>query len=301
MNGIPRRIPVLPSMFRVPRLCLLVLWCAMAAPLCAQEEYAIAMEHLASGINSSIAFAEASTVLVSPFQRMDGQGCEVDEVLTGDLEAALLAKPRMYKLLDRTNLARIAEEHKLQLEGMMDDEQRFREAGKLLKADVMVFGSHRLVGDVLLLRVKAVDIQTSEQLAIVPAEALPSKIISGLCKGAPSPPLERKELKPAGTTDAQPKVVVPCKGDLGSYCFRNISEHEVKVAVPAFRPPTEVGMPGASSLLIVPPGKEECFYDKPPGVYPYSISGKQGGKAVTVLRQSNFRLEPCKTGVIEFP
>ena len=113
---------------RITRYPLVAFLLGLSGSLIAQESYGDVMASLASNINSSIAFAEASTVLVSPFQRMDGQGCEVDEVLTGDLEAALLAKPRMYKLLDRTNLAQIAEEHRLQLEGMMDDEQRFREA-----------------------------------------------------------------------------------------------------------------------------------------------------------------------------
>lgn len=271
----------------------------------AQEKYEVAVTRMATEINTQLGLTSTATVLVSSFKRMDGKGCELDEMITTDLEAALIRKAHSYKLLDRSDLSVIAEEHKLQMSGMMDEEQQMREAGKLLKADAIIFGSYSLAGSTLLLRLKAVDVQTSEQLAIAVAACMPSAVITSWCKEPPphssvtrDSQIPNKE--PATATVAPP----PCNSTVGSYCFMNNSNTDILVSIPAFNKGYS-GFQYSRTLtgMTVPSGKKECFYDKEAGVYDYVIytKGNTSTSHTNKVREASIRIESCKTGTYSYP
>ncbi len=272
--------------------------------LAAQDKYEDAIVQIAASINTSLGVTDNHTVLVSSFKRMEGKGCDLDEMITGDFEAALIAKPHTYKLLDRANLTKIAEEHKLQMEGQMDEEQRMKEAGKLLKADVMIFATYRLTGNVLLIRVRAEDIQTSEQIAIVPAKCLPNSILKRLCEegGGKTSGISKPTNSGATTTsEDQPKVTDsgPCGSQTGTYCFKNNGSAMMIVGSNKL---------GNGKQLQIAPGQTECFYDLPSGVYDYSASPKYdptalygGSSSHSQGRKGNLKIEPCKTQTMALP
>lgn len=268
----------------------IALMAIFSGPLYGQDKYDEVLARIADGINASLGLAPVSTVLVSEFKRINDEGCNVGQLITMDFEAALLNKPHTYKLLDRANLEALAEEHTLAMKGMMDDEQRMREAGKILKADAIVFGTYRLVGNTLLVRVKAVDIQTTEQLAIVPATCAPSTTLKDLCSGQPS-----ENVKPIGKTasgaESPSKKASPCEKSTGSYCFRNNGEIDLSITA---------SFSTGSDQISVRPGKEECFYEKPAG--PCSVElQEQAGSVWGHYSQTNIRIEPCQSGTYVYP
>lgn len=268
----------------------------------AQDKYEDALAQLASGINTSLGLTETATMVVSEFTRMDGQGCDVDGMLTMDFEAALLAKPHMYRLLDRANLEAMAEEHKLEMNGMMDQEQRMKEAGKLLKADAIVFGSYRLVGSSLVLRVKAVDIQTSEQLAIIPANCQPNQVIKDICgsEGMATTDVAKPHRPPPEVPAAVTKPAKPCTSNNGSICFQNNSDREITVFLKKDISSVQLSR-GRGDKVLVRPGRQECYFDKPVGTYSYWIVEGYGTTAATDVAESNLRVEGCKTGTFAYP
>jgi hypothetical protein len=256
---------------------------------------------------------EISDLLVSGFKRIDGQNCELASTLTLDLETGLSKGVKRYRLLDRQNLEALAEEHKLAMEGMMDEEQRMREAGMLLKADVMVFGYYTYSGDILMLRLKAIDIQTSEQISIQSGISTPDAIIKSLCGSAPrkanaqstsqNPVFEQKPQTVTVNYNTPPPSTSECATqNVGSYCFTNNGKVNVSVNV---RFAYQYGRKNES--LLITPGSTECFYDKPVGAHDYSMSEVYPRNPVypvnntKMIRQGSLRFEKCGNGRINYP
>ena len=186
---------------------LLILLClTVGVHAIAQAPYEETMSELAKDLNVRIAESNAGNVLISEFKRMVGEPCELGSTLTLDLETAISELSKPYKLLDRQNLEAMAEEHKLDMQGLMDDEQSMREACKLLKTDILVFGYYTYTADGLVLRLKAVDIQTAEQVVVLSRNCLPNTILKVMCKGtvankpsAQSQPREKNDIPPVPT------------------------------------------------------------------------------------------------------
>ena len=272
----------------------------------AQPAYDDAMAGLARGVSERLLGTSAQHVLVGSFNRIDGKACELGSTLTLDLVAALVNTPKDFRLLDRQNLQAMAEEHKLEMNGMMDEEQIMREAGKLLKADAMIFGYYTLTDDQLVLRVKAVDVQTSEQLTVLTANCIPAKIIKDLCGNTPTParPAEpvARPVEPLGRP--MEPVQPPCADrTVGSYCLQNNGKVDLslqaKFPVP-YNPPR-------LEALVVRPGRTECFNDKPVGAYDYTLYEVYPRNPVYPVKntervaQGSIRIEGCATGRMTYP
>ena len=277
-----------------------------ASVLQAQVAYEEAIADLAKKLNTGLSGAAFKTVLVSPFKQLEGHGCSLSSTITLDLEGGLVAQPKSYKLLDRQNLEALATEHKLEMNGMMDEEQRMREAGKLLKADAMVFGYFTYTGELLVLRVKAIDIQTSEQVSVLSANCTPNAMLKALCGpqvvATATPTRSAKEPLPAmpsNTVDAE------CATKrVGSYCFKNNSGKDMRVIIPALKDNSggfQIGSHTGGDITVPAQGTE-CFYDKPAAVYNYTIYTKVGQSAhPSQVRNASIRIEPCQTGTYSYP
>ncbi len=283
----------------------------------AQELYQTALKGLADQLRERVTEHSATNILVSPMKRLDGLSCELGKTLTLDLEAALSHGVRSYRLLDRLNLEALESEHRLEMEGWMDEEQRMREAGKLLKAEVMVFGYYTFTGDLLMLRVKAVDIQTSEQLVVLSAPSRPDAMIRSICDQGIA--YEGSHALPVITTQMEDLQATPVSrysdpapvGDaecvvkrFGSYCFRNEGTKDLRVLS---RFPSPLGGTQQSSLFILP-GRTECFYSKPAGSYEFTIHEMQEpadpsvpGKRERLVAQGSLQIDPCGIGQLVHP
>lgn len=287
-NLIPMRNFVAPILF------------VLTSVVYAQVPYEEAIADLAKKLNTGLSGTAFKTVLVSPFKQLEGQNCSLSSTITLDLEGGLVGQPKTYKLLDRQNLEALAAEHKLEMNGMMDEEQRMREAGKLLKADAMIFGYFTYAGELLVLRVKAIDIQTSEQVSVLSSNCRPSAMLKALCAqptvqttntGSTSKPFQIH-----GSTSTQGTGPVPCATGKGSACYTNNSKAAVRVLISSEK--TE------NKALIIQPGVKECFYDIPAGVYQYAVGPGLEGPAWMAgegARSGNLRIEPCGTGNYTFP
>jgi len=271
----------------------------LSIDLLAQGSYGSAMDQLAQGIHNSLSGTENKTVLVNFFRRTEGKGCNLDETITGDFEVAFGKLPRTFKVLNRAVLHEYAKEHKLQMEGQIDEEQRVKEAGKLLKADIIIFGNYRFVGGNLVLRVHADDIQTSEQLSILSVTCTQDRLLKKMCEEASTAPYIRgassgapgTRSETSGGTSAEPSKTtpaVPCGSQTGDYCFTNNGTRMVIVGSNKL---------ARGSQLQIDPGQTECFYNLPVGVYDYTAAAKYDASSATNPhpRKGNFKIEACRT------
>jgi hypothetical protein len=276
-------------------------------------QYDGTMRELATELNSRIEAGSIATALVTGFKRMDGVACELGNTLTLDLESALSELPRSYKLLDRQNLESLASEHKLDMQGMMDDEQRMREAGKLLKADIMVFGYFTYASDMIILRIKAIDIQTSEQVAVITRSTAPSPLIITLCKGASAPPVSAPPVERSTPSERSPRPAQQPQAAyndpacattrIGNFCLTNNGKVDIGLNT---KFPTPYGRPQHANLLVRP-GRTECFTGKPAGSYPYTLAEVYPRNPVYPVNNSktvgtgSIQITPCGNGQMSYP
>lgn len=272
----------------------------------AQGSYESTMKQLAEGVHSSLTGTENKTVLVSIFRRMEGKGCYLDETITGDFEVEFGKLPKNFKVLNRAVLDEYAKEHKLQMEGQMDEEQKMKEAGRLLKADIMIFGSYRFIGKNLVLRVHADDIQTSEQLAILSLTCVPTKELKLACEEAGTGPAISRDRpssgapgtrsEPGGGSNSSPNTTtpaVPCGSQVGDYCFENRSAKEMTVRLHGNRM--------MATTIMVSPGGSECFLGIAAGVYTYQVEYRDSRPPYRYNGPGgNIRIEPCKSGTYTY-
>jgi hypothetical protein len=278
--------------------------------LMGHETYRSAMDRLAGELRTRITEHGLENLLVDRWERVDGIDCELGNFLALDLEAALANGVRDFKLLNRHNLDALKSEHKLEMAGLVDEAQRIREAGKLLKADAIIFGYYSYTGDLLVLRTKTVDLETSEQLVVQAMACLPDALIHGLCGGLADGGLDLHSagevvLAMNGSTGPSAHTAhdafMECEMKrLGTYCFRNNGRKDIDVYAHF---PTKSG--DAQVTLSVPGGSTECFFGRPSGEHEFLIyelaPSYQGAVVPRLATHGVMRSPSCGVGLVSYP
>jgi len=114
--------------------------------------------------------AFSKNIAVIPFQNITGDkeknwiGAGFSETLT-----TKLVKVKELTVLERQQLPKILEEIKFQYSGAVDEKTAV-EKGKLLGADVMVFGAFQVIGDKLKITARFVDVETRKVIDTAEAD-----------------------------------------------------------------------------------------------------------------------------------
>lgn len=268
----------------------------LLSPLMAfgQNTYTAELEAIAKRINEAVTGHNAQTLLVDTFLHRPGNSCDLDLLLTSELEAQLSALKQGYRILDRRSMATIAEEHRLEMNGMVDDEQRVREAARLLKADVLVMGEYHKMNDILLLWVRVTDVQTAEQLVILTGKAREDDILRALCAAAGPANTKPAAVQPqqAGASNSvSPNKDMPgkhpcAKPKKGDHCFTNNSKTALRATVDDGH--------GMKKVVVVGAGQTACLFDLPVGVYNFYLgTGMAGPHWMGLVQSGSIRVEPC--------
>jgi hypothetical protein len=107
---------------------------------------------------------------------------DVGELLAVEVSGALQRKGG-YVVVERARLLRVLEELRLGSSDLADDETRLR-VGKLLGARYMVFGGYQIVGNVLRLDLRLVEVETGKVRKAVSRTAPSSGGMSGWLEAA---------------------------------------------------------------------------------------------------------------------
>lgn len=136
---------------------------ALVLVLGASVAHAQHLDAVAASIGSKLE-AERRAVAVVDFTDLQGNATELGRYLAEELSVALAVRASGYRVVDRTHLRAILQEHKLAATGVIDPATS-RQLGKLAGVDTLITGTLTPLGDSIRLSVKALDAETASMVA----------------------------------------------------------------------------------------------------------------------------------------
>jgi TolB-like protein len=116
---------------------------------------------------------------VVDFTDLQGRVTEYGRFLAEEFSVALAANPTGFKVIDRTNIKTILQEHKLASTGIIDP-QTARKLGEITGVQALVTGTVTPFGDDLRISVKVLDAETAEIIRGLSADMPRNKAIDEL-------------------------------------------------------------------------------------------------------------------------
>lgn len=142
------------------------------------------MKQVSSSLTAKIAAAGRKKVAVVDFTDLQGNVTELGRFLAEELSGALAEDARGFRVVDRTHLKVILQEHKLASTGLIDP-QTARQLGRISGVDTLVTGTiTSAFGDSVRLSVKALDVETAEIIAQSRADIPKTKAIEEMGRGS---------------------------------------------------------------------------------------------------------------------
>lgn len=163
-----------------PRLGIVCLIAALLIPNTAQSQSkGQEISDVAHRLSSTITKSGKKTVAVVDFTDLQGTVTEFGRFLAEEFSVALAEDQNGFKVIDRTNLKTILQEHKLASSGIIDP-QTARKLGEITGVQALVTGTVTPFGDTLRISVKVLDSETAEIISGVSADMPRSKAIDEL-------------------------------------------------------------------------------------------------------------------------
>lgn len=153
-----------PSARSSLRQCAVTVCCVALAlspgTLAERQQFAACVGSIAD----SIAGPGRKNVAVVDFTDLQGNATELGRTWAEEISLALASLGRGFKVIDRTHLKAILQEHRLSATGLMDD-QTVKRLGQFVGVDALVTGSITPLGDSMRLLAKVLDTKTAQLIA----------------------------------------------------------------------------------------------------------------------------------------
>lgn len=119
------------------------------------------IESLASAMSEKIANSGKTKIAVVDFTDLRGDVTELGRFISEELSVSLAGLGKGFKIVDRTHLKSIIQEHKLSTTGLIDPTTA-RKLGEIAGVEALVTGSLTPFGDTVRITVKVLDTETAE-------------------------------------------------------------------------------------------------------------------------------------------
>jgi TolB-like protein len=186
----------------------------MAATCAHAQSKSQDVNDIALHLSSAITKSGKKTVAVVDFTDLQGSVTEFGRFLAEEFSVALAEDQGSFKVIDRTNLKIILQEHKLASTGIIDP-QTARKLGEITGVQALVAGTITPFGETLRVSVKLLDSETAEIIAALTTDMPRTKSVEELlAKGLAD---EGKEHQPQTRSETQP--VVSSSIQIGAFLY----------------------------------------------------------------------------------
>lgn len=184
-------------------LYIAVVLCVILPAFCYERE----LNEISNRIGDQVAKVGKTRVAVVDFTDLQGNVTELGRFLAEELSIALSESAKGFRVIDRTHLRTILQEHKLAATGIIDP-QTAKRLGEIAGVDALVTGTVTPFGDSIRLSVKTLDVSTAEivgasSVDIPRTKAIDDLLAKGIAGGA----------RPAGAPSASQQ---PTQGSSGA-------------------------------------------------------------------------------------
>lgn len=240
------------------------------------------LEQLASEITVKLKKKNVKTVAVFPFFNIKKKETDLSLYISSEFYSYMNSS-QSPKLIDRTYIDELLEEHKLNSNGLIDPSTA-KEFGKIIGVDAFITGKVFLFGSVVKINLHAIDPQTGESYASVIAKLPIDYDLASFLN------LKNWEKKKEKASENKSKNSNCAQENVGDYCFYNNMDAVFKITIS-----------GLSSLtrreMILNPQSKSCFNDLKAQAYSYRIAERSSG----IIKQSykeykgEFRVKICES------
>jgi TolB-like protein len=164
----------------------LLLLLLMTLPVSAQD-----LNQLCSKLAARISTSGRKTVAVVDFTDLQGNVTELGRYLAEEFSISLFETAKDFRVIDRSHLQALIQEHKLSSTGIIDP-QTAKRLGQIAGADALVTGNITPFGDTIKLSVKVLDTSTATLVGASSADVARTKAIDellsrGISSGSSAP------------------------------------------------------------------------------------------------------------------
>jgi TolB-like protein len=143
------------------------------------SSHAQSVKDISPRLADAITKSGKKTVAVVDFTDLQGRVTEYGRFLAEEFSVALATTPSGFKVIDRTNLKTILQEHKLASTGIIDP-QTARKLGEITGVQALVTGTVTPFGEDLRISVKVLDAETAEIISGVATDMPRNKAVDEL-------------------------------------------------------------------------------------------------------------------------
>jgi TolB-like protein len=161
------------------RVTFLVVFGCAAAVL-AQNEFAplrLPTEEIARQLNA----AKVRRVTVVDFTDLNGNALELGRAIAEEIASTLVTIGKPLETIDRSSLAALMREHKLNSSGLIDPTTT-REFGRISGVDVIVTGTITLLDSTIRIKLKGIDVKTATMVASADATLVKTPALDRLLR-----------------------------------------------------------------------------------------------------------------------
>lgn len=187
-------------------------------------------------------------VAVAAFADPENRLTALSGMLADEIELALVGRSKEgdFRLMDRRNLTELADEWKLGVNGLLDDESA-AQAGRLLGADVLCVGKYSIVGKKAVVRASLIGAERGE---ILGAASVEFKLDDDLREYAAKPVAGSKAAGPSEPAASTGPLQVELWSEKEEYRFGEKFTLNAKVNQDCYLTLIEVGPEGKATVIF---------------------------------------------------
>jgi TolB-like protein len=142
------------------------------------------MTPIAARLAPQLTASAKASVAVVDFTDLQMRVTELGRFLAEEFQAALVNAAKGFRVVDRTHLKAILQEHRLAASGVIDP-QAARQLGKIAGVQALVTGSITPLGDIIRVSIKVLDTETAHVISMTTMDVPKTETLSLLVKQGP--------------------------------------------------------------------------------------------------------------------
>lgn len=165
-------------------------------------------DRMAGALAADLTASDAEIAAVVDFTDLQGNVTELGRFLAEELSIALASQAERLRVIDRTHLKVLLEEHKLSSTGLIDPETA-RELGRIAGVGALITGTVSPLGESVRLTIKALDTETAQIVTSTASNIERTQAISDLLRrgitagGGSEGPGAGESIAPEETAEAE--------------------------------------------------------------------------------------------------
>jgi TolB-like protein len=193
----------------------------LTASVTLAEDLDSGLAKLSDGLAAAVTKSGTKKISVVDFADLQGSTNELGRYIAEQVSVSLVNSAKEYSVIDRANLKRILDEHKLTASGLIDPENA-RQLGKFAGVDAIILGTITPFGDSIVVTAKVISTETTQVLGAAKISVVRSKDVTALME-------VKQQTQPTSGGERKAETPAPQVSDKNRREFSGLRLHLEKI------------------------------------------------------------------------